>query len=97
MTEEERKAGLAEILPRIKAARQNWERGQKLGEREVKIRRQVYEDLVNRAIADYAKPEVPGCRACAIISIEGGFGPPHNASQRCKSGKRNHCSCDTCF
>jgi hypothetical protein len=23
--------------------------------------------------------------------------PPHDASSRCESGKRNHCTCDTCF
>lgn len=23
--------------------------------------------------------------------------PPHDASPRCESGKRNHCTCDTCF
>ena len=23
--------------------------------------------------------------------------PPHDASPRCESGKRNHCSCDICF
>lgn len=23
--------------------------------------------------------------------------PPHDASPDCKSGKRPHCSCDTCF
>jgi hypothetical protein len=26
-----------------------------------------------------------------------GFGPPHKASVNCESGKRNHCTCDTCF
>lgn len=26
-----------------------------------------------------------------------GEGPPHFASQACESGRRNHCSCDTCF
>lgn len=25
------------------------------------------------------------------------FVPSHNASPRCQSGKRNHCSCDTCW
>ncbi len=25
------------------------------------------------------------------------FHPSHDASERCESGKRNHCSCDTCF
>ena len=23
--------------------------------------------------------------------------PPHHASPRCESGKRNHCTCDLCF
>lgn len=23
--------------------------------------------------------------------------PSHSASERCESGKRNHCTCDTCF
>lgn len=23
--------------------------------------------------------------------------PHHDASPRCESGKRNHCTCDTCF
>lgn len=23
--------------------------------------------------------------------------PSHDASPRCESGKRNHCTCDTCF
>ena len=25
------------------------------------------------------------------------FHPPHDASPRCESGGRDHCSCDTCF
>jgi hypothetical protein len=25
------------------------------------------------------------------------FHPPHDASENCQSGKRPHCSCDTCF
>lgn len=25
------------------------------------------------------------------------FHPSHDASQNCESGKRAHCSCDTCF
>lgn len=23
--------------------------------------------------------------------------PPHDASDRCESGKHNHCTCDVCF
>lgn len=25
------------------------------------------------------------------------FHPAHDASERCESGMRDHCSCDTCF
>ncbi len=25
------------------------------------------------------------------------FHPSHDASPRCESGRRDHCSCDTCF
>jgi hypothetical protein len=25
------------------------------------------------------------------------YHPPHDASKDCESGKRSHCSCDTCF
>jgi len=25
------------------------------------------------------------------------FFPPHRARRRCESGKRPHCTCDTCF
>lgn len=25
------------------------------------------------------------------------FHPPHDASDRCESGKHNHCTCSTCF
>jgi hypothetical protein len=35
---------------------------------------------------------------CAFCDGEkGDFHPPHDASPHCESGKRSHCSCDTCF
>lgn len=37
-------------------------------------------------------PEV--AKGKKIIEI---FAPAHKASTRCKSGKYNHCTCDTCF
>ncbi len=37
-----------------------------------------------------------GCPSCAR-EVKGGFFPPHDASSRCESGKRSHCTCDTCF
>lgn len=34
---------------------------------------------------------------CSTCDDHGAFGPPHNASSRCQSGGRDHCTCDTCF
>ena len=39
-----------------------------------------------------------GCKFCDDRKAEGcTFFPPHNASPQCESGRRNHCTCDTCF
>ena len=35
------------------------------------------------------------CKSCDRETSD--FHPPHDASPRCESGKRSHCSCDTCF
>jgi hypothetical protein len=35
---------------------------------------------------------VAGCPGCRYED-----GPPHEASPRCESGGRNHCSCSACF
>lgn len=35
------------------------------------------------------------CRYCDEHVSE--FHPPHDASDRCESGGRSHCSCDVCF
>lgn len=40
---------------------------------------------------------VEGCSVCERIKADGGFGPSHDASPGCESGKHEHCSCDTCF
>jgi hypothetical protein len=37
-----------------------------------------------------------GCVTCAGLTPTA-FAPRHDASPRCESGKRNHCSCDICF
>jgi len=37
------------------------------------------------------------CPTCVEIKASGGFGPRHDASPRCESGKYPHCTCDTCF
>lgn len=36
------------------------------------------------------------CGTCAMTT-PGGFQPSHDASTRCSSGGRNHCSCNSCF
>lgn len=37
----------------------------------------------------------PGCQDCLLYSVIGG--PSHAASSRCRSGRKPHCTCDTCF
>lgn len=41
----------------------------------------------------------PGeCTTCDRIRAEGHvIYPPHDAGSGCRSGSRNHCTCDTCF
>lgn len=46
----------------------------------------------------------PNCRGCAehyrhyhAGKTEPPFAPPHKASETCRSGKHNHCTCDSCF
>lgn len=41
---------------------------------------------------------VEGCKGCEIFfDNPDAFAPRHKASDRCRSGKRSHCTCDTCF
>jgi hypothetical protein len=37
------------------------------------------------------------CSLCDKARATGGMETSHDASKRCQSGGRNHCSCDTCF
>lgn len=37
-----------------------------------------------------------GCATCAELARDS-FGPWHDPSPRCESGKRPHCTCDICF
>lgn len=37
------------------------------------------------------------CKTCDADRDKVGNTPFHDASARCESGKRNHCSCDACF
>ena len=48
----------------------------------------------DRVLATYH----PGCDFCDTMKGERRtFFPPHDASPRCDSGGRDHCTCDTCF
>lgn len=40
--------------------------------------------------------KLPSCPYCEGEGSND-FHPSHDASPRCESGGRNHCSCDTCF
>ena len=55
------------------------------------------------ALSDDRRPAVRtsfvldgSCPTCAALA-RGELCPPHDASPRCESGRRNHCSCDICF
>lgn len=44
------------------------------------------------------KALVGDCQICDAERVRNReFHPPHDASARCESGKRRHCSCDICF
>jgi hypothetical protein len=40
------------------------------------------------------KAKHPECQTCQSDEL---FQPNHDASPRCESGKRNHCTCDVCW
>ena len=43
------------------------------------------------------RSRVENCSTCATDPNREKLMPPHDASNQCESGKRDHCSCDTCF
>jgi hypothetical protein len=43
------------------------------------------------------RSRVAGCSTCDRDPEGRQIMPPHDASDRCESGRHNHCSCDTCF
>lgn len=52
--------------------------------------------LETQAISKYGKDKGhPGCSLCLRYSVFGG--PGHEPSSMCRSGKKPHCTCDTCF
>lgn len=47
------------------------------------------------AVATADARKHPDCKTCQDPAQRGG--PSHDPSRNCESGKRPHCSCDTCF
>lgn len=61
-----------------------------------RIMRSILDKVKEEALAKFGNDsESPGCRACLERSVFGG--PRHKASDRCRSGKRSHCSCSACW
>jgi hypothetical protein len=48
-------------------------------------------------LTQFGKPDPahPECSECLSTSVF--EGPSHEASSNCQSGRRPHCTCDTCF
>ncbi len=70
------------------------------------VGKQMTEDTIEKRIERLEKLGVinPDCEYCKITfypALRNGtkdvFAPAHKASPRCQSGKRPHCTCDTCF
>lgn len=40
---------------------------------------------------------VPCLKKMCLICAQPGMKPAHKASDRCESGKRDHCSCEVCW
>jgi hypothetical protein len=53
----------------------------------------IFDEAAARSIRRQKVNNCPYCKAEGMNF----FHPPHDASERCESGKRNHCSCDLCF
>jgi hypothetical protein len=55
-------------------------------------------NTVNKPQGRRHKAEPGQCDYCDRERAQNNnFHPSHDASDRCRSGKRAHCSCDTCF
>jgi hypothetical protein len=58
----------------------------------------AHDDRKPRILTDARRKYVEGCTYCESIREDThGWGPYHDASHRCESGKHPHCTCDTCF
>ena len=51
---------------------------------------------MDQAQPTHRRQHVPNCGYCARYRPTDMF-PPHDASRRCESGQRDHCTCATCF
>jgi hypothetical protein len=65
------------------------------------MRNETTEEKIARLEREgYLDPGCPTCVEYFYPALEKGktpFAPNHKASEQCKSGKRNHCTCDACF
>jgi len=57
---------------------------------------QAYADAMDETPPPVRRRAVDGCDFCKDCQHEGMM-PYHDASPNCESGKRIHCTCDTCF
>ena len=55
------------------------------------------ERLVRLAQLGTYAPDCEACRELADHPTLSPFMPAHTPSPRCRSGRRPHCACDTCF
>lgn len=57
-----------------------------------------YYNGLGQELIGYVPPIPEPCAYCDDMQARGmTFYPAHKASDNCKSGKHNHCTCDTCF
>lgn len=62
--------------------------------RELNFKRSGLDAVVSSGIThERSRLECPTC----LARKPGEMMPPHKASDRCESGKYNHCTCDICF
>lgn len=61
---------------------------------EASVRRRFTERVGASSLPALRVSRVDDCPTCVA---GGSFAPPHEASSRCESGRRNHCSCSACF
>lgn len=67
---------------------------------DMKVSDETREEMIARWEKEgYLDPTCLGCKEYYEYPgmPTGVFAPRHSASTRCESGKRPHCTCDTCF